>query len=72
MQRIGGTAPIYAKDELTGQMRIEIVATFQAVLNSLCDEQHKIYPMDLPAQSFYIKELMDGRVFDAPIRERGT
>lgn len=71
MKRIGGTAPIYAKEELTGQMRIEIVSTFQAVLNSLCDEQHQIYPLDLPAQSFYIKELMDAKVFDAPIRERG-
>ncbi len=71
LKRIGGTAMMYYKDELTDQMRIEIVSTFQAVLNSLCDEQHRVFPMDLPAKSFHIKELMDLKVFDAPIRERG-
>ncbi len=71
MQKIGGTTPIYQKDELVQQMRIEIVSVLQAVLNSLCSEQNQIFPMDLPAQSFFIKELMDAQVFDKNIRQRG-
>ena len=71
MQKIGGTTPIYQKDELVQQMRIEIVSVLQAVLNSLCNEQNQVFPMDLPAQSFFIKELMDGQVFDKNIRQRG-
>lgn len=71
MQKIGGTTPIYQKDELCNQMRMEIIAVFQAVLNSLCDETHKIFPTMLPAQGFLIKELMDQKVFDQHIRQRG-
>jgi membrane protease subunit (stomatin/prohibitin family) len=71
MQKIGGTAPIYQKDELCGQMRQEIIAVFQAVLNSLCNEQSKVFPMDLPAQSFLIKQMMDQQMFDQQIRARG-
>jgi membrane protease subunit (stomatin/prohibitin family) len=71
MQKIGGTAPIYQKDELCGQIRQEIIAVFQAVLNSLCNEQNKVFPMDLPAQSFLIKQMMDQQMFDQAIRARG-
>lgn len=71
LMRIGGSAFIYAKSDLCDQMRMEIVSVFQAVLNSLCDDLHQIYPLDLPSQSFLIKELMDQRTFDKNIRERG-
>ncbi|MEM1485614.1 SPFH domain-containing protein [Oscillospiraceae bacterium PP1C4] len=71
MQKIGGTAQIYQKDEICEQMRLEIISSFQAVLNSLCSEQNRIFPLDIPAQSFLIKQLMDQQVFDTPIRNRG-
>lgn len=71
LMRIGGTAPIYTKTDLCDQMRMEIVSVFQAVLNSLCDETNQVYPLDLPSQSFRIKELMDERTFDKNIRQRG-
>lgn len=71
MMRIGGTAAIYDKSDLCDQMRMEIVSVFQAVLNSLCDDMNRIYPLDLPAQSFLIKELMDAKTFDKNIRQRG-
>ncbi|WHH61333.1 SPFH domain-containing protein [Petroclostridium sp. X23] len=71
LERIGGTAPIYGKEELCDQMRMEIIAVFQAVLNSLCDEGHQVFPLDLPSQGFMIKELMQEKVFDKNIRERG-
>lgn len=71
MQKVGGTALIYQKDELCNQMRLEIISSFQAVLNSLCNEHNRIFPLDIPAQSFLIKQLMDQQVFDTPIRNRG-
>lgn len=71
LMRIGGSAFRYDKEDLCLQMRMEIVSVFQAVLNSLCDETHQVFPMDLPAQSFLIKELMDAKTFDKNIRERG-
>ncbi len=71
MQKVGGTSPIYQKDELCEQMRLEIISSFQSVLNSLCSETNKVYPLDIPAQAFLIKQIMDQQVFDAPIRNRG-
>ncbi|MBN2897884.1 MAG: SPFH domain-containing protein [Clostridia bacterium] len=71
LERIGGTAAIYDKEELCNQMRLEIIAVFQAVLNSLCDEEHRVFPLDLPSHSFLVKELMNEKVFDKHIRERG-
>lgn len=71
LMKIGGTAPMYTKDELCEQMRMEIISVFQAVLNSLCNETNQVYPLELPAQSFFIKQLMDQNTFDKNIRERG-
>lgn len=71
LMKIGGTTPIYTKDELCDQMRMEIVSVFQAVLNSLCDEKNQVFPLELPARSALIKQLMDQNTFDKNIRERG-
>ncbi len=71
LSEIGGTRPIYGKDLLCDQMRIEIISVFQAVTNSLCSEEHQIFPLDLPGQSFFIKDLMDKQEFDKQIQRRG-
>ncbi len=73
LSTVGGTAKIYAKNELTGQMRSEIVASFQAMLNSLGAEEHQVSSGDLmsnKSQSL-IRKLMAESEFDAPIRRRG-
>lgn len=71
LKTVGGTTKIYQKDLLVEQMRIEIISVFQSVLNSLCNEENKVYPMDLPSKGLFIKELMDIQTFDKSIRERG-
>ncbi len=71
MNEIAGIADIYRKDELTDQMRSEVIASFQNVLNELGNSVHKIPVLELPSQTDEIKQIMDEKVFDEPIRKRG-
>ncbi len=71
MNEIAGVADIYRKDELIEQMRSEVIASFQNVLNELGNSMHKIPVLELPSQTDEIKQIMDEKVFDEPIRKRG-
>ena len=71
MSRVAGTADVYVKDDLVGQMRSEVVASFQNVLSELGSEKHKVFALDLPNSTDEIKQTMSDRVFDQPIRDRG-
>lgn len=71
MNEIAGTADIYRKDELIEQIRSEVIASFQNVLNELGNSVHKIPVLELPSQTDEIKAIMDEKVFDEPIRKRG-
>ena len=71
MNEIAGTADIYKKENLIEQIRSEVIATFQNVLNELGDSEHKVPVLELPSQTDEIKEMMDEKVFDEPIRKRG-
>lgn len=71
MNKIAGTADIFTKDKLVDQMRSEVIAAFQNVLNELGTSEHKVPVLELPSQTDEIKKIMDEKVFDAPIRERG-
>ena len=71
MSQIAGTADVYKKDELIEQMRSEVMAAFQNVLNELGTSDHKVPVLELPSQTDEIKKIMDERVFDEPIRRRG-
>lgn len=71
MNEIAGTADIYRKDELIEQIRSEVIASFQNVLNELGNSVHKIPVLELPSQTDEIKQIMDEKVFDEPIRKRG-
>ena len=71
MRNHAGTADKVTKDELIEQMRTEVVASFQNVLNELGTSAHKIPVLELPSNTDEIKKTMDEKVFDEPIRERG-
>lgn len=71
MSEIAGTANVYKKEQLIEQMRSEVIASFQNVLNELGSSEHKVPVLELPSQTDEIKQIMDERVFDEPIRRRG-
>ena len=71
MNVMSGTADIYRKDLVIEQIRTEVIASFQNVLNELGNSVHKVPVLELPSQTDEIKEIMDERVFDEKIRERG-
>lgn len=71
MNEIAGTANIYRKSQLIEQIRSEVIASFQNVLNELGNSDYKVPVLELPSQTDEIKELMDQKVFDEPIRRRG-
>jgi len=71
MSQIAGMAEVYKKDELVEQMRSEVISSFQNVLNELGTSAHQIPVLELPSQTDEIKQIMDEKVFDEPIRKRG-
>ena len=78
MNEIAGTADVfYKRDLVEGQMRDEVVGVLQNVLNELGSlggnkpVNERIGADQLPSQTDEMKELMDEKVFDEPIRERG-
>lgn len=71
MSQIAGMADVYKKDELVEQMRSEVISSFQNVLNELGTSAHQIPVLELPSQTDEIKQIMDEKVFDEPIRKRG-
>ena len=71
MRNHAGTADVVTKDDLIEQMRTEVVASFQNVLNELGTSAHKTPVLELPSNTDEIKKTMDEKVFDKPIRDRG-
>ena len=71
MQEIAGTADIYLKEKLIEQMRSEVIAVFQNVINELGNEKHKVPVLEMPSQTDEIRTMMDEMVFDEPIIKRG-
>ena len=71
MSNIAGTADEYRVSELVEQIRSEVVAVFQNVLNELGTSVHKVPVYNLPSQTDEIKQMMDEKVFDEPVRRRG-
>ena len=66
-----GTADVVTKEEITEQMRSEVIGSFQNVLNELGNSEHKVPVLELPSQTDTIKKTMDAKVFDEAIRNRG-
>ena len=71
MNNIAGTANVYRVSDLTEQIRSEVVAVFQNVLNELGNSAHKVPVLELPSNTDEIKQMMDEKVFDEPVRRRG-
>lgn len=71
MSRIAGTAEIYRKSQVEEQIKTEVIAVFQNVVNELGAEAHKVPVLEMPSQTDEIREMMDEKVFDEKIRERG-
>lgn len=71
MSQIAGTADVYKKDEIVEQMRSEVIGAFQNILNELGNSNYKVPVLELPSQTDEIKQIMDQKIFDAPIRRRG-
>ena len=71
MQEIAGTANVFYKSTIIEQMRSEVIATFQNVLNELGNSQHRVPVLEMPSQTDEMKMMMEQRVYDEPIRRRG-
>lgn len=71
MQEIAGTADTYYKAEILEQIRSEVLASFQNVLNELGNSEHKVPVLEMPSQTDEMQVMMEENVFDEPIRRRG-
>ena len=67
-----GTANVVKKQDITEQMRSEVIAAFQNVLNEMGNSNHRVPVLELPSYTDEMKQVMDERVFDEPIRARGV
>ncbi len=71
MREITSTASIYRKEEITDQMRSEVIAAFQNVANELGNSEHKVPVLEMPSATDEIQTMMETKEFDAAIRRRG-
>ena len=71
MQNLSGTADVYYKASVIEQIRSEVMAVFQNVLNELGNSQHKVPVLEMPSQTDEIKQMMDEKIYDEKIRARG-
>lgn len=71
MAKIAGTANVYKKSQLVEQLRSEVIAVFQNVTNELGTTKYKVPVLEMPSQTDEIREMMDEKVFDEKMRERG-
>lgn len=72
MRNHAGTANVVKKSDITEQMRTEVMAAFQNVLNEMGNSNHRVPVLELPSYTGEIKTTMDAKVFDEPIRKRGV
>lgn len=66
-----GTANVVKKADITEQIRTEVMAAFQNVLNEMGNSVHRTPVLELPSNTDEIKKTMDEKVFDEQIRNRG-
>lgn len=71
MRNIAGTGLVYRKDEIVEQIRTEVMSVFQNILNELGTEKYKVPVLELPSQTDEIKQMMNERVYDEALRNRG-
>ncbi len=72
MRNHAGTADIVKKDNIIEQMRTEVMASLQNVLNEMGNSVHRVPVLELPSYTDEIKKVMDEKVYDEQIRKRGV
>ena len=71
MEKISGTANYYQREQITEQIKSEVLETVQNVLNELGTEKYKIPVLELPGQIDEIKQLIKEKKLDEKLKERG-
>ncbi len=71
MRNHAGTGTVVKKKDIVEQMRSEVIAAFQNVLNEMGNSKHRVPVLELPSYTDEMKQVLDERVFDEPIRARG-
>lgn len=71
MREIAGTANVYTKENLVEQIRTEVIAVFQNIVNELGNSEHRVPVLEMPSQTDEIKQMMEEVVYDEPTRKRG-
>lgn len=71
MEMLAGTAKYYQKEQITEQIKSEVLETVQNVLNELGTEKYKIPVVELPSRTDEIKELLEKNNFEEQILKRG-
>lgn len=71
MNRLAGTKEVYTKDEINEQIRSEVLAAFTNVINGFGSDENRVGALSLPSKTLELKRLMEEKVFDDAIRERG-
>ena len=71
MNRIAGTQDEYRRSDIVEQMKSEVMAALQNILNELGTSKYKVPVLELPSQTDEIMHILAERVFDQPIRDRG-
>ena len=72
MRQYASVGDVVKKEALTEQMRSEVIAALQAVINAYGTKENQVRALELPSKTAEMKKLMDENVFDADIRARGV
>lgn len=72
IREIAGTTSVYKREELTEQMRSEVIAAFQNVANELGNSNHKVPVLEMPSYTDEIEKMLEEKEFDAAIKRRGV
>ena len=71
MNTLAGTDEIYKRESIVEQIKSEVRDSFQNVINELGTEKYKVGVGNLQSQTDEIEQMMQEKVFDQKIRERG-
>jgi len=71
MNEVSGMSDVYRTSDITDQIKSEVLAAFQNVLNELGNSNHRVPVLELPSQTDEIKKMMSEKEFDTDIRNRG-
>ena len=73
IHEIAGTEKdVFKREQLTEQMRSEVIASFQNVANELGNSVHKVPVLEMPSYTDEIQTMLKEKEFDAPIKRRGV